>query len=66
MSLLEEAHKCRLDAQALADTPEAPFLLRIARAFEELAELNASMPDAVCDMPPAHGANSFSESALSP
>ena len=44
MTLLEEAQKCRLDAQSLADSVEAPFLLRIASAFEELAELRSQLP----------------------
>lgn len=50
MSLLDEAQKCRSDAEALTGRPEAPFLLKIARAFEELAELNRHMPEAPKDM----------------
>jgi len=66
MSLLEEAQKCRLDAQVLANRPEAPFLLRIAEAFEELAEINAGMPAALGDMPHVHSGTFFSESTQSP
>jgi hypothetical protein len=51
MPLLDEAAKCRLDALAFADGPEAPFLLRIARAFEELAELNQTVPKAPGGLP---------------
>jgi hypothetical protein len=50
MSLLEEAQKCRSDAQALTGKPEAPFLLKIARAFEELAELNRQVPEVPKDI----------------
>ena len=66
MSLLDQAQKCRLDAQALADRPEAPFLLRIAEALEELAEINASMPEALGDMPHVYSGTFFSESTQSP
>ena len=51
MTLLEEARKCRVDAQSLADRPEAPFLLQIARAFEELAELRSKLPEAPGGLP---------------
>ena len=44
MFLLNEAEKCRRDAEALKGTVEAPFLLKIARAFEELAHLNDQLP----------------------
>ena len=44
MFLLNEAEKCRRDAEALKGTAEAPFLLKIARAFEELAQLNDQLP----------------------
>jgi hypothetical protein len=44
MFLLNEAEKCRRDAEALKGTVEAPFLLKIARAFEELARLNEQPP----------------------
>lgn len=37
MFFAEEAEKCRSQASAFAGKPEAPFLLRIARAFDELA-----------------------------
>lgn len=33
-----EAERCRLQATAYLGRPEAPFLLRIARAFEQLAD----------------------------
>ena len=44
MFLLNEAEKCRRDAEALKGTVEAPFLLKIARAFEELAQRNNQLP----------------------
>lgn len=44
MSLLEEAQRCRLEAKALAGKPEAPFLFRIARAFEELHIMRDQVP----------------------
>jgi hypothetical protein len=44
MFLLNEAEKCRSDAEALKGTVEAPFLLKIAHAFEELAQLNDQLP----------------------
>jgi hypothetical protein len=37
MPLLKEAERCRLQANAYAGKPEAPFLLRVADAFEQLA-----------------------------
>jgi hypothetical protein len=49
MFLLEEARSCRRDAEALKGTIEAPFLLRIARAFEELAQLKEKLPPAPTD-----------------
>ncbi len=36
-ALLEEAEKCRWRALAYAGQPEASFLLRAAREFEDLA-----------------------------
>jgi len=36
LSLLDEAEKCRRQALAYVGKPEGPFLLRIAKAFEEL------------------------------
>ena len=35
--LLEEAHGCRRQALAYVGKPEAPFLLKVADAFEHLA-----------------------------
>ena len=35
--LLEEAQNCRRQALAYVGNPEAPFLLRVASAFEDLA-----------------------------
>jgi hypothetical protein len=32
----DEAEKCRRQAEHFAGRPEAPFLLRVARSFEEL------------------------------
>jgi hypothetical protein len=37
MFFTEEAEKCRSQALAYLGKPEAPFLLRVARAFDELA-----------------------------
>jgi hypothetical protein len=34
--LTAEAEECRLLAAELSDKPEAPFLLRLASAFEDL------------------------------
>lgn len=36
-TLEEEAENCRRRALAYLGRPEAPFLLRVARAFEDLA-----------------------------
>jgi hypothetical protein len=36
-TLEEEAENCRRRALAYLGRPEAPFLLRVAKAFEELA-----------------------------
>lgn len=36
-SYLLEAETCRRQAAAYLGRPEAPFLLRVARAFEQLA-----------------------------
>ena len=36
MSFTEEAEKCRSQALAYLGKPEAPFLLRVARAFDQL------------------------------
>ena len=49
MFLLDEAHQCRRDAEVLKGTVEAPFLLRLARAFEELAQLREQLPPAPTD-----------------
>lgn len=37
MLFKEEADSCRRKASEFAGRPEAPFLLRVARAFDELA-----------------------------
>lgn len=42
MSFTEEAEKCRSQALAYLGKPEAPFLLRVARAFDELERPKAS------------------------
>lgn len=34
--MLEEAENCRRQAISYLGRPEAPFLLRVAKAFEEL------------------------------
>ncbi len=38
MLLLQEAEKCRRVAKAYSGKPEAPFLLSVAKAFEDLAK----------------------------
>jgi hypothetical protein len=37
MMFKEQADKCRRQANEFAGRPEAPFLLRVASAFDELA-----------------------------
>jgi hypothetical protein len=37
MLFREEANSCRRQAAAYVGQPEGPFLLRVARAFDELA-----------------------------
>jgi hypothetical protein len=37
MMFKEQAEKCRKQATEFAGRPEAPFLLRVASAFDELA-----------------------------
>ena len=37
MIFREQADKCRAQANEFAGKPEAPFLLRVASAFDELA-----------------------------
>ncbi|HEU4695709.1 MAG TPA: hypothetical protein VFR92_01960 [Sphingomicrobium sp.] len=37
MMFKEQADKCRKQANEFAGRPEAPFLLRVASAFDELA-----------------------------
>lgn len=37
MLLKEQAERCRLQANQYVGRPEAPFLLRVASAFDELA-----------------------------
>lgn len=37
MMFREQAEKCRRQAGEFAGRPEAPFLLRVASAFDELA-----------------------------
>lgn len=37
MMFKEQAEKCRRQAGEFAGRPEAPFLLRVASAFDELA-----------------------------
>jgi hypothetical protein len=36
---VSEAVKCRVQAEEFAGKPEQPVLLRLARAFEELAQI---------------------------
>lgn len=40
-SFTEEAAKCRAQAAEFAGRPEQPFLLRLSKAFDELAENGA-------------------------
>jgi hypothetical protein len=57
----EEAEQCRQQARAYLGQPEAPFLLRVAREFDRLAdERQAQSPTAVC----AQAANAAKPSAL--
>lgn len=44
MSLLHEAEKCRQHADDLIGQPEAPFLLKLATAFEDLAHRKDHKP----------------------
>lgn len=37
MMFKEQADRCRVQASEFAGRPEAPFLLRVASAFDELA-----------------------------
>jgi hypothetical protein len=37
MPLIDEARNCRVEAERFAGKAEAPFLLHLAEAFEELA-----------------------------
>jgi hypothetical protein len=39
MLFKDEADNCRREAAAYRGKPEAPFLLRVARAFDELDEV---------------------------
>ena len=43
MIISEEAQYCRRQAQHFAGKPEAPFLLHLAEAFDELAARGAQM-----------------------
>jgi hypothetical protein len=43
MLFKDEADSCRREAAAYRGKPEAPFLLRVARAFDELAIDEAAM-----------------------
>jgi len=42
-TLTEEAEKCRLQAMSYLGRPEASFLLRMAREFDDLARRAAAM-----------------------
>jgi hypothetical protein len=42
-TLTEEAEKCRLQAMSFLGRPEARFLLRMAREFDDLARRAAAM-----------------------
>lgn len=39
---VSEAVKCRVQAEEFAGKPEQPFLLRLASAFEELAQIESA------------------------
>jgi len=41
-SLVREAATCRENAKLFVGKPEAPFLMRMASAFDELALIDAS------------------------
>jgi hypothetical protein len=41
-TLAEEAEKCRLQALSYLGRPEASFLLRVARGFDDLAQRAAA------------------------
>jgi hypothetical protein len=41
---VSEAVKCRVQAEEFAGKPEQPFLLRLASAFEELAQIERGGP----------------------
>jgi hypothetical protein len=56
MFFSEEAEKCRSQALAYIGKPEAPFLLRVARAFDKLAVDKPAPPvrrEAPADFPVA-------------
>jgi hypothetical protein len=44
MMFKEQAEQCRKQASEYAGRPEAPFLLRVASVFEELAIDREAMP----------------------
>jgi hypothetical protein len=47
LSLIEEAEECRRKALSYLGRPEGPFLLRVARVFDDLAAgLQSSAVDA--------------------
>lgn len=45
MRFQEQAESCRRQANHYAGRPEAPFLLSVARAFDELATSPVARPD---------------------
>jgi hypothetical protein len=47
MLFKEQAESCRRQANQYAGRPEAPFLLRVAQAFDELA--GSANPSAIMD-----------------
>jgi hypothetical protein len=51
MLFKEEADSCRRKASEFAGRPEAPFLLSVARAFDELATSGDSGPIMRFDRP---------------
>ena len=54
MLLFEEARNCRADAERFAGKAEAPFLLHLAEAFEELAAKERTRDNLPWDLRAAH------------
>ena len=52
LSLIEEAKKCRYDAEDLKGTPDAAFAMRLAHCFEELSRNGLLQPSQPSDEQP--------------